>query len=125
MENFRERRNLKRFTIPDAIVKYEQEKGFQESLDVSGEGKLINMTVNAARFETQHLLTPGAVAILDLHLKGKESIHVLGNILWVSPAEKSKFANAMVQFFPFSTEQGHNTIESKLQLELLNKEYSI
>jgi len=125
MENFRERRTLKRFTVPDAIVKYEQEKGFQGSLDVSGEGKLINMTVNAARFETQDLLTPGAVAILDLHLKGKESIHVLGNILWVSKSENGSPANAMVQFFPFSTEHGHNTIESKLQLEMVNKEYAI
>ena len=124
MENFRERRNLKRFTIPDAIVKYKQEEGFQGSMAVSGEGKLMNMTVNAARFETQHVLTPGAVAILELYIKDRESFHVLGNILWVSAAEKSAFANAMVQFFPFSTEQGHNTIESKLQLEILNKEFA-
>ena len=125
MENFRERRNLKRFAIPDAIVKYQQEKGFQGSMDVSGEGKLINMTVHAARFETQHLLTPGAIAILDLHIKGKESIHVLGNILWVSKSENGSAANAMVQFFPFSTEQGHNTIESKLRLEKVNKKFAI
>jgi uncharacterized OB-fold protein len=125
MENFRERRNLKRFTIPGAIVKYQQEKGFQGSMEYSGEGKLINMTVNAARFEAQHLLTPGAVAILDLYIKGKESIHVLGNILWVSKPENGSPANAMVQFFPFSTVHGHNTIESKLQLELVNKEYAI
>jgi len=124
MENFRERRNLKRFTIPDAVVKYKQEKGFQGSMDVSGEGKLMNMTVHATRFETQHVLTPGAVAILDLHIKGKDTIHVVGNVLWVSAAEDNSSANAMVQFFPFGTEHGYNTIESKLQLEQLNKFYS-
>ena len=124
MENFRERRNLKRFTIPDAVVKYKQEKGFQGSMDVSGEGKLMNMTVHATRFETQHVLTPGAVAILDLNIKGKDTIHVVGNVLWVSAAEDNSSANAMVQFFPFGTEHGYNTIESKLQLEQLNKFYS-
>ncbi len=124
MENISERRNLQRFTIPDATVIYKQEEGFQESKAVSGVGKLMNMTVNAVRFETQHVLVPGAVAILELNIRGKDPIHVLGNILWVSSAEKSTSANAMVQFFPFSTEHGHNTIESKLQLEILNKEFA-
>lgn len=124
MENFKERRSLKRFTIPGAIVNYNQEKGFQGSNEVSGEGKLMNMTVNATRFETQHVLTPGAVAILDLHIKGKDTIHVVGNVLWVSTAEDESSANAMVQFFPFGTEHGYNTIESKLQLEQLNKIYA-
>ena len=124
MENFQERRNLKRFTIPDAMVKYKQEEGFLGSMAVSGEGKLMNITVNAVRFETQHVLIPGAVAILELNIKGKESIHVLGNILWVSGAEESTSVNAMVQFFPFSTEHGHNPIESKLQIEMLNKEFA-
>jgi len=124
MENFKERRSLKRFTIPDAMVKYKQEKGFQDSMVVSGEGKLMNMTINAVRFETQHVLIPGAIAILELKIIDKESIHVLGNILWVSGAEESTSANAMVQFFPFGTEHGYNTIESKLQLELLNKEFA-
>lgn len=125
MENFRERRNLKRFIIPDAIVKYNQEKGFQGSMDVSGEGKLMNMTVNAARFETQHDLTPGAIATLDICVEGNETIHIFGNVLWVSTENGNLSANAMVQFFSFGTEHGQNTIESKLQLELLNKEYAV
>jgi hypothetical protein len=124
MENIRERRNFKRFAIPNATVKYNQEEGFHESKAVSGMGKLMNISVNAVRFETQHVLVPGAVTILELNVKGKEPIHILGNILWVSGYDNSTSTNAIVQFFPFGIEHGYNTIESKLQLELLNKEFA-
>ena len=60
MYNKTDRRKYTRFNVPGAKVKYEQETGFQGSEGFTGLGKMINLTLYAVKFETQHKLTPGA-----------------------------------------------------------------
>ncbi len=123
MNYYPERRSLSRFTIPGARVKYKQEEGFRGSEALSGEGKLIDISMKAVKFEAQYELFPGALADLEIVINQNQSIPVTGNILWSSEASENTAGITIVQFIRFGNEDGLNMIESKSQLEDLQENF--
>ncbi len=123
MNYYSERRSLNRFTIPGARVKYQQKEGFMGSEALSGEGKLIEISMKTVKFEAQYELFPGALADLEIVINQNQSIPVTGNILWSSEASENTSGLAMVQFIRFGNENGLNMIESKSQLEDLQENF--
>ena len=100
MYNKTDRRNYTRFNVPGAKVKYEQEKGFQGSEGFTGFGKMIDLTLYAVKFETQHELTLGAKIQIWIMLDKSQDISLDGNVLWVSSEMINNiFGNKLVFLF--------------------------
>ena len=123
MYNKNDRRKYTRFNIPGAIVKYEEEKGFQGSKGLKGQGQMIDLTIYAVKFITQDQLTPGAKIKVWIILDDKKSIQLIGNVLWIFSEKDNQTKNATVEFTAFSKEQGFNSIESRKSLEKLSEKY--
>ena len=123
MYNKTDRRKYTRFNVPDAKVKYQQEKGFQGSEGFSGLGKMIDLTLYAVKFETKHELTQGAKIQIWITLDEKNIIPLIGNVLWAFSEKNNHSKNATVEFSAFAKEKGFNSIESKKALEQLSEKY--
>ena len=123
MYNKTDRRKYTRFNVPGAKVKYEQEEGFQGSKGFTGLGKMINLTIYAVKFETQHKLTPGAKIQIRIMLDDNKTIPLIGNTLWVFSEKNDNSTYATVEFTAFSKEKGFNSIDSKQALEHLSEKY--
>ena len=123
MDYYPERRSLSRFTIPGAKVKYKQEEGFRGSKAISGEGKLIDISLKAVKFEAQYELFPGALVDIEIVINPNQTIPVTGNILYSSETNENTPGITIVQFIRFGNEDGLNMIESKSQLEELQEKF--
>jgi hypothetical protein len=76
--NKTDRRKYTRFNVPGAKVKYDEEKDFQGSEGFTGLGKMIDLTIYAVKFETQHKLTPGAKIQIWITLDDNKNIPMVG-----------------------------------------------
>jgi PilZ domain-containing protein len=121
--NKTDRRKYTRFNVPGAKVKYDEEKDFQGSEGFTGLGKMIDLTIYAVKFETQHKLTPGAKIQIWITLDDNKNIPMVGNVLWIFSEKNNHPKNATVGFNAFSKEKGFNSIESKKALEYLSEQY--
>ncbi|KPL14752.1 MAG: hypothetical protein AMS23_00215 [Bacteroides sp. SM1_62] len=119
-----DRRNLVRFKIPGAKVRYKQHKGFREAEEASGVMAVVDITRISIRFEAKDFLYPGSLIDLELIIPGKKkSIKVKGNIVWSSEATSDQPGYAVVQFLPFGSDERYNTMEAHEQLRKLSEEY--
>ena len=121
--NKKDRRRYTRFNVPGAIVKYDEEKGFQGSKGIKGQGQMIDLTVYAVKFTTNDQLTPGSKIKVWITLNNKINIPLMGNVLWIFKDNDNQLNHATVEFMAFSEEQGFNSIESKKALEKLSEKY--
>lgn len=123
MNYVKERRELKRFNIPGARIKYTQEAGFQNSMGYSGNGKLIDISIKGVRFETEHDLSVGAIINLELIISNRPVIKLAGYVLWVIAGNENVLSQAVVQFYTFGEGKEYNSIESMNALEELTNEF--
>jgi len=121
--NKTDRRKYNRFNVPGAKVKYIQETGFQDSEGFSGLGKMIDLTLYAVKFETNHELTPGAKIQIWITINDNKIIPLVGNVLWAFSEKNNESKNATVEFSAFANEKGFNSLESKQALEQLSEKY--
>lgn len=114
-----ERRYLDRISIPVAKVEYLLENGN------SAKVKLIDMTKISVRFKIKHEFEEGGFVELKILIKDKDPIEVKGNVIWTKEENNNtKFAQAVVQFYPFGTDKRYNSMKSYEQLADLEREYS-
>lgn len=118
-----ERRQLERFKIPGAQVRYKQHGGFQEAKEVTATVPLVDFTKISVRFKSQHTLKPGAFVELIIMIPGRKKIQVKGNVIWSTEATENREGHAVVQFLPFGTDERYNTMRSHDQLLKIEKEY--
>ena len=65
-----ERRQLERYKIPGAQVRYKQHGGFQEAKEFTATVPLVDFTKISIRFKSQHTLQPGAFVELIIIKQG-------------------------------------------------------
>ena len=118
-----ERRQLERFKIPGAQVRYKQHGGFRESKEITATVPLVDFTKISVRFKSKQTLQPGALVELIIMIPGKKKIQVKGNVIWSTEATENREGYAVVQFLPFGTDERYNTMRSHDQLLKIEKKY--
>jgi hypothetical protein len=73
---------------------------------------LLDLTRNSARFEVEHSIQNKDFIKLEIMVKGKEKIHVKGNVIRLSDPVSEDSSYIVVQFLPFGTDERYNSMES-------------
>lgn len=73
---------------------------------------LLDLTRNSARFEVEHSISNKDFIKLEIMVKGKDKIHVKGNVIRLSDPVSEDSSYIVVQFLPFGTDERYNSMES-------------
>ncbi len=118
MTKERDRRYSDRFHFDEGKVYCQENSTFRLFKQFSEPFDLNDLTKSGISFKTNKKVSRGDRVHLKIDIPGRQKIHVIGRVVWVSDQEINDHAVG-VQFLPFGTMKGYNTFGAREKLERL------
>jgi len=118
-----ERRRYKRFTIEGARVEFTTLGADRVSEACSGEAPLRNISLAGLSFRFERPIQADTKLKMVLHVPDFPPVRLVGRIRWTGQQSGVPGRVFGVEFWPFDSRPGNNTVEARKQLKELESRF--